>query len=84
MKMKKEFYMRANNFFWTFRWTYGANSFVCFSNPKVFINVIYSIEELEALIAQGVAKLHDISIPKRVLHAAYSEKDMQSFAAMAA
>ncbi len=84
MKMKKEFYMRANNLFWTFRWTQGAKPIVCFSNPKVFINIIYSVEELLTLLLGGEAKNHNSEIPRRVLQDAYNVMKTQLSTAIAA
>lgn len=72
IKMKKEFYMRANNLFWTFHWTHGEKPIVCFSNPKVFTNVIYSLEDILSILLGGEAKNYNTEIPRRVLQDAYN------------
>ncbi len=86
--MKKEFYKQVNNLFWAYRWTYGENPIVCFSNPKVFTNIIYSAKELEGLMVQGANNGHATLIPQRVLMSAYlssqNASDIQSQACMVA
>lgn len=76
MKMKKEFYMRANNLFWTFSWSKGPRPIVCFSNPKVFANVIYSLEDLLRILL-GQAENDNNEVPRRVLQDAYNEMKAQ-------
>ncbi len=74
MKMKKEFLIRSKNIFWTYHWTLGASPIVCFSNPKVFTNVIYSQADLEAAIKRGDIDKSGKTVPYQTLLEAYSER----------
>jgi|GEM_PF-3173457 len=82
--MKKEFCMRVNNMSWTYNWTQGKNPIVCFSNPKVSSNIIYPLEELKVILARSDEQNRYVSVPHRVLQAAYDDRDVQASKAMAA
>ncbi|MCK5375130.1 MAG: hypothetical protein KAJ40_07590 [Alphaproteobacteria bacterium] len=51
--MKRKFLMRASCLLWTYSCTNGDNPIICFSNPKVSINVIYTLDDIAEMLARG-------------------------------
>ncbi|MCK5384639.1 MAG: hypothetical protein KAJ29_03620 [Alphaproteobacteria bacterium] len=71
--MKHEFFMRASNLFWKFHWSGGENPVVCFSNPKVSANVIYTLRDIEIILARDAIRKSQLPVPLCIMQRAYEE-----------
>lgn len=75
--MGNNFKMRAARTSWTYRCSMGENPFVFFSSPMSGTNIIYSMDELKAIIARPEKENNFIYIPMDVIQDAIDELDAQ-------
>lgn len=82
IKMVKDFENKVTKVYWSYRWTLGECPKVFFSNPKVSMNVIYTLDELENVVERTDKENSFIPVPRHVLECALqSVKDNVDLAA---
>lgn len=70
--MKNDFKKRASNVFWSYRWSFGGERSVLFSNPRVSANIIYTESELRDVLLRSDAENMFIPIPRKIMQEAIS------------
>lgn len=68
--MINQFKQQVTNVYWSYRWTLGAHPTVFFANPKVKTNVIYTLDELQSIVARSDRENSFIPVPRHVLDSA--------------
>lgn len=69
--MVTEFKKGTTDIFWSYRWTFDADSTVLFSNPKSRTNVVYTADELGKILSRSDNENSFIPIPRNVMQSAY-------------
>lgn len=68
--MVNEFEQKVTKVYWSYRWMLGDNPKVFFSNPKVSMNAIFTLCELESIVERSDRDNNFIPVPRHVLESA--------------
>ncbi len=82
INMVDEFDKKVTKVYWSYRWILGDRPKVFFSNPKVSMNVIFTLDELERVVERTDKENNFIPVPRHVYESALkSIKDRNNLAA---